>query len=89
LEALTEPGASVLLDVFMSWMLERYKGRTYEEILKMLHVLTPLEETRAYQELVNLGRQKPTLELLTKQIHRRPISQPEALLRNKRFRNFV
>ena len=37
----------------------------------MLHVFTPLEETRAYQELVNLGRQKATLELLTKQIHRR------------------
>ncbi len=31
LEALTEPGASVLLDVFMSWMVERYKGRTYVE----------------------------------------------------------
>lgn len=64
-------GASVLLDVFMSWMLERYKGRTYEEVLKMLHVLTPLEETRAYQELVSVGRQKATLELLTKLIVRR------------------
>ena len=71
LEALTEPGASVLLDVFISWMLERYKGRTYEEILKMLHVLTPLEETRAYQELVNVGRQKEALVLLTKLIGRR------------------
>jgi hypothetical protein len=71
LEALTEPGAAVLLDVFMSWMLERYKGRTYEEILKMLNVFTSLEETRAYQELVNVGRQKEALALLTKQIHRR------------------
>ena len=58
LEALTEPGAAVLLDVFMSWMVERYKGRTYEEILKMLHVLTPLEETRAYQQLVGIGIEK-------------------------------
>ena len=58
LEALTEPGAAILLDVFMSWMVERYKGRTYEEILKMLHVLTPLEETRAYQQLVGIGIEK-------------------------------
>lgn len=55
----------------MSWMLERYKGRTYEEILKMLNVFNSLEETRAYQELVNVGRQKEALTLLTKQIHRR------------------
>ena len=71
LEALTEPGAAVLLDVFMSWMMERYKGQTYEEVLRMLQVLTPLEETRSYKELVNLGRQKATLELLTKLLHRR------------------
>lgn len=71
LEALAEPGAAVLLDVFMSWMMERFKGQTYEEVLRMLQVLTPLEETRAYKELVNLGRQKATLELLTKQLHRR------------------
>jgi predicted transposase YdaD len=75
LEALAEPGAAVLLDVFMSWMMERFKGQTYEEVLRMLQVLTPLEETRAYKELVGkgekLGRQKATLELLTKLLHRR------------------
>jgi hypothetical protein len=74
LETFTEPGATVLLDVFMSWMMERYKGQTYEEVLRMLQVLTPLEETRAYKELVGkgerLGRQKAALELLTKQLHR-------------------
>jgi len=41
----------------------------------MLQVLTPLEETRSYKELVGkgekLGRQKATLELLTKLLHRR------------------
>ena len=37
----------------------------------MLHLLTSLEETRAYQELVNIGRQKETLVLLTKLIGRR------------------
>ena len=58
LEALTEPDAPALLDVFMSWLMERYKGQTYEEVLRMLQVLTPLEETRAYQQLVGIGMEK-------------------------------
>ncbi|MDS4018960.1 MAG: DUF2887 domain-containing protein [Candidatus Competibacter sp.] len=58
LETLTEPGAPALLDVFMSWLMERHKGKTYAEILAMLHVLTPLEETRAYRELVGIGIEK-------------------------------
>ena len=32
----------------MSWLVERRKGRIFEEIMRMLQVLTPLEETRAY-----------------------------------------
>ncbi|MFO7641896.1 MAG: DUF4351 domain-containing protein [Candidatus Competibacteraceae bacterium] len=79
LEALAAPEASVLLDVFLSWLLERYQGRTYEEIMHMLHVLTPLEETRAYQELVGIGekkgrlegRQEEALAILSKQLRRR------------------
>lgn len=87
LETFTEPNASVLLDVFMSWMMERYKGQTYEEVLRMLQVLTPLEETRAYQQLVGIGIEKGKKEgreegreegeklgrqkLLTKQLRRR------------------
>ncbi|MFO7641429.1 MAG: hypothetical protein R6X17_09270, partial [Candidatus Competibacteraceae bacterium] len=62
LEALATPEAPVLLDVFLSWLLERYQGRTYQEIMNMLHVLTPLEETRAYQELVGIGEKKGRLE---------------------------
>ncbi len=58
LEGLTEPGSKVLLDVFLSWLMERYKGQTFEEIMRMLQVLTPLEETRAYQQLVGIGIEK-------------------------------
>ena len=43
------------LDVFQSWLMARFKGLTLEEILKMLGELTPLEETRAYKELVAKG----------------------------------
>ena len=58
LESLTEPGSKVLLDVFLSWLMERHKGRNFEEIMGMLQVLTPLEETRAYQQLVGIGLEK-------------------------------
>ena len=64
LENLREPGAPALLDVFLSWLMERHKGKTYAEILAMLHVLTPLEETRAYRELVGIGIEKGKKESL-------------------------
>lgn len=34
----------------------RFKTLTLEEVLKMLGELTPLEETRAYKELVAKGQ---------------------------------
>ena len=58
LEGWTQPGSKVLLDVFLSWLMERYKGQTFQEIMGMLQVLTPLEETRAYQQLVGIGIEK-------------------------------
>ena len=83
LEGLTEPGSKVLLDVFLSWLMERHKGRNFEEIMGMLQVLTPLEETRAYQQLVGIGiekgkkegqkegRQEEARAILRKQLARR------------------
>ena len=44
------------LDVFQSWLMVRFNALSLEEILKMLGELTPLEETRAYQELVAKGQ---------------------------------
>lgn len=81
LEHLDEPGATALMDVFISWLMERYRGKTYEEVMKMLQVLTPLEETRAYQQLVGIGmekgRQKEALTILTRQLRRRFGDLPE------------
>jgi predicted transposase YdaD len=75
LENLTEPGSKVLLDVFLSWLMERHQGRTFEEIMRMLQVLTPLEETVAYQQLVGIGkkegRQEEARAILRKQLGRR------------------
>ncbi|MDS4019371.1 MAG: DUF2887 domain-containing protein [Candidatus Competibacter sp.] len=71
LESLTEPGSKVLLDVFLSWLMERHKGRNFEEIMRMLQVLTPLEETVAYQQLVGIGKQKEARVILRKQLARR------------------
>ena len=40
------------LDVFQSWLLVRFNDLTLEEVLTMLGELTPLEQTRAYREIV-------------------------------------
>ena len=40
------------LDVFQSWLLARFDDLTLEEVLTMLGELTPLEQTRAYREIV-------------------------------------
>ena len=71
LESLTEPGSKVLLDVFLSWLMERHKGRNFEEIMRMLQVLTPMEETVAYQQLVGIGKQKEAQVILRKLLARR------------------
>ena len=44
------------VDVFQSWLMARFKALNLEEILNMLGELTPLEETRAYKELVAKGQ---------------------------------
>ena len=54
-----------------SWSGFDIKYRLIMKTDKMLNVFTALEETRAYQELVNIGRQKEALGLLTKLIIRR------------------
>ena len=59
----------------MSWLTERYKGRNFEEIVRMVHVLTPLKETVAYQQLVGIGkkegRQEEARAILRKLLGRR------------------
>ncbi|MBK1642469.1 hypothetical protein CKO12_11385 [Chromatium okenii] len=62
LTARTEPDATALMDVFISWLMERYKHQSYEEVMTMLHISTPLEETRAYQQLVGIGMEKGLAE---------------------------
>ncbi len=63
------------LDVFQSWLMARFKTLSLEEILAMLGELTPLEETRAYQELVAIGlqqgRQTEAYGLIVRQLRRR------------------
>jgi len=44
------------LDVFQSWLLARFDDLTLEEILAMLGELTPMEQTRAYREIVEKNR---------------------------------
>ena len=70
------------LDVFQSWLLARFDDLTLEEVLTMLGELTPLEQTRAYREIVEKnqpiwfaegqeqGRQREA-QLVLRQLHRR------------------
>jgi predicted transposase YdaD len=37
------------------WFFERFKTKTEQEVLTMLQTLTPLEETRAYQNIFAKG----------------------------------
>jgi len=66
------------LDVFQSWLMARFQDQTLEEILIMLGELTPLEQTRAYREIVaknqpiwqEEGRQREA-RLILRQLRRR------------------
>jgi len=48
---LPEPVRQTLSQVLEFWLFERFRTLTAEEIWTMLHHLTPLEETRAYQSI--------------------------------------
>jgi predicted transposase YdaD len=48
--------------VFVNWLMERFKDYSYKEILAMVESLTPLEETRAYKELVAKGKEEGKIE---------------------------
>ena len=52
LEGLDEPGEQALLDVFMSWLMERHQGQTYG----FTRVASLIGETRTYQQLVGISR---------------------------------
>ncbi len=49
------PVRQSLLEILEYWFFERFSVLGAEEILSMLKVLTPLEETRAYQEIFAKG----------------------------------
>jgi predicted transposase YdaD len=77
--ALPESTRRHCVDVFQSWLMARFKSLSLGEILKMLGELTPLEETRAYRELVAKGRQEGRereARLVLRQLQRRlgPVS---------------
>ncbi|AUB80740.1 DUF2887 domain-containing protein [Candidatus Thiodictyon syntrophicum] len=77
--ALPEASRRHCVAVFQSWLMARFKSLSLEEILKMLGELTPLEETRAYKELVakgvtighQEGRRREARRLVLLQLQRR------------------
>jgi len=60
--SLPEPIRHTLSEVLEFWLFERFRTLTAEEIWTMLHHLTPLEETRAYQSIFVKGEAKGKAE---------------------------
>jgi len=60
--SLPEPVRHTLSEVLEFWLFERFRTLTAEEIWTMLHHLTPLEETRAYQSIFVKGEAKGKAE---------------------------
>lgn len=55
---------AILLEVFFSWLLQRFKTMNRQEILAMIKAPTvPIEETRFYQEIFAEGIEKAKREL--------------------------
>ena len=61
----------VLAEVLAFWMFERFKSLTEQEIWTMLQVLTPLEQTRAYQGIFAEGEARGRAESLKRLLTRR------------------
>ena len=56
------PVRQALSQILEYWLFERFQALTDEEIWTMLNVLTPLEETRAYQSIFAKGEAKGKAE---------------------------
>jgi predicted transposase YdaD len=72
---LSDPARRHCLEVFQSWLLARFDDLTLKEILIMLGELTPLEQTRAYREIVEknqpIWRHEGEAQLVLRLLQRR------------------
>jgi len=73
----------VLEEVFVNLLMQRFKTRTWAEIRTMITELTPLEETRAGQDLIEKGiergRARGELDLVVRLLERKfPAAAPRA-----------
>jgi predicted transposase YdaD len=76
---LPEPIRERLAEVLQFWLFERFRSLSAKEITSMITHLTPLEETRAYQEIFAEGKTEGKTEgkaegkadTLQRQLHRR------------------
>jgi hypothetical protein len=70
-----EPIRERLSEVLQFWLFERFRSLSAEEMTSMITHLTPLEETRAYQDIFAKGAAegmtKGKADTLQRQLHRR------------------
>jgi predicted transposase YdaD len=60
--AVSDEIRETLSEVLEYWLFERFRGLTAKEIWAMLNLLTPIEETRAYQSIFAEGEAKGKVE---------------------------
>jgi hypothetical protein len=66
----------VLADVLISWLEQRLKNKTKEEIEAMIVDLPPLEETRSGQDLIRIGQERGLREAILLVLRRQQGSVP-------------
>ncbi len=69
-ENIPESTKNVFCDVFLRWMIERFKDLTFEEVFTMLESLTPIEETKAYKDLAAKVKKNEKIEIARKMLER-------------------
>ncbi|WPL19251.1 hypothetical protein Thiowin_04363 [Thiorhodovibrio winogradskyi] len=67
---LAEDIRETLSNVLEFWFFERYKDKSEEEIWTMLNLVTPIEETKAYQSIFAKGKKDGKAEGQANTLHR-------------------
>ena len=62
----------ILSQVLEFWFFERFRGLTAQEVWAMLNVITPLQETKAYQSIFAEGKADDLKRLLRRRFNAVP-----------------
>ena len=70
---LEEEVRNTLLQVMEFWFFDRFRHLTFKEIWTMLSIMTPIQETKAYQSILAEGKAESLKRLLTRRFGDLPL----------------